>query len=572
MLVTFLDLLGILSSGLIGLLIMNSIEGEKHFLSEYIIILKDYFNLDDFEIIVTLSIITICIFILKAVTSLVLTRKIFDFLLKTEEKEISFFLENIFCGNYESLNRFNRTHLADIIVRGIPAGVSNFFGHFQIVLVEIFLILMIFVILACINLILALGMMIFFSITVYVTNLKLGPIVHSVNLELTNSRITSNSLLDKYFQLFRFFRIHNKSDFAVNKLVESISTHSYKYSHDMWLQLIPKFVIESSVLFGVLLLIIFANFFSTSLNPYSAVLIFVVSSARIIPSIMRLQASFYTLRGHQYLAEDYFKARKEFNEVKILDTNIGFASGKEKELITRNILLDVNDVTFAYNNSKLPLFENLNLSIGDHKRIAILGPSGSGKSTLADLIMGVLQPKKGSIKIFGKSPSYWQSTSNFLSYLPQETVLLNGDIIDNVAIGVSRINVDYKYLKFILSALNLDHLPMHKNFEYKDDLHELKLSGGEKQRIGIARVLYLKPSLILMDEPTSSLDYNSENMIFDLLENLLPEAKIILISHRLNSIKDFDFVIYLDEGKIITFGRKDYVVSKLQSLNLLEKN
>jgi ATP-binding cassette subfamily B protein len=98
------------------------------------------------------------------------------------------------------------------------------------------------------------------------------------------------------------------------------------------------------------------------------------------------------------------------------------------------------------------------------------------------------------------------------------------------------------------------------------------LSGGEKQRIGIARVLYLKPSLILMDEPTSSLDYNSENMIFDLLENLLPEAKIILISHRLNSIKDFDFVIYLDEGKIITFGRKDYVVSKLQSLNLLEKN
>jgi ABC-type multidrug transport system fused ATPase/permease subunit len=194
--------------------------------------------------------------------------------------------------------------------------------------------------------------------------------------------------------------------------------------------------------------------------------------------------------------------------------------------------------------------------------VAITGSSGAGKTTLVDLLLGVHTPTSGDIYISGLSPlDAFQKWPGATAYVPQETVIINGNIWENIALGFDYDPGHEKYVREALKLSNLEDyvesLPEGLFTKVGDRGH--KLSGGQRQRLGIARALFTKPKLLVLDEATSSLDAQTEADITEAIKSLKGKTTIIMIAHRLSSVRDADQVIFMINGIIESFGTFDEV-------------
>jgi ABC-type multidrug transport system fused ATPase/permease subunit len=224
----------------------------------------------------------------------------------------------------------------------------------------------------------------------------------------------------------------------------------------------------------------------------------------------------------------------------------------------------VRNVSFRYPGSPVNAIDNLSFDVHEGSVTSIVGPSGSGKSTLADLMLGILLPDAGSIILsnqsIGQSVKDWPGA---LSYVPQEVALMNGTIRENVAMGFAA--------EFVPEAKILEALEMAQLKDFALSLPEgidtligergTRLSGGQKQRLGIARALFTKPKFIILDEATSSLDGLTENDISSAIQKLRGAVTVVMIAHRLSTVKSSDQIIYLSNGRLISKGSFEQVRS-----------
>jgi ATP-binding cassette subfamily B protein len=221
------------------------------------------------------------------------------------------------------------------------------------------------------------------------------------------------------------------------------------------------------------------------------------------------------------------------------------------------------NLTFGYNKSR-PIIQNVSIEINSKETVAIVGPSGSGKSTLGRLLFRFYDAQQGSIKIDGQDirDITQESLHSSIGVVPQDTVLFNDTIYYNIAYGLdnaSRVAVekaarDAQIHDFIIS------LP--EGYDTTVGERGLKLSGGEKQRVGIARTLLKNPPILLLDEATSALDTETEREIRDSLTNASKGRSVLTIAHRLSTIADADRIIVLENGSIVEIGRHEALLSK----------
>jgi ATP-binding cassette subfamily C protein len=197
------------------------------------------------------------------------------------------------------------------------------------------------------------------------------------------------------------------------------------------------------------------------------------------------------------------------------------------------------------------------LEIAPGKQAALIGHSGAGKSTIADIILGLLEPSGGYIALDGKPPlEIVQSSPGKLAYVPQKPGMISGSIIENIALGVAKADIDEVRLSKAIDDSHLreviDALPEGLSTDLGKRRDEL--SGGQLQRIGLARALYTQPKLLIMDEATSALDANAENEINKALDDMRGEVTVVLIAHRLNTVQRSDVVFLMENGEITASG------------------
>ena len=225
--------------------------------------------------------------------------------------------------------------------------------------------------------------------------------------------------------------------------------------------------------------------------------------------------------------------------------------------------ISFENVTFGYNKSR-PIIQNVSIEINSRETIAIVGPSGSGKSTIGRLLFRFYDAQQGSIKIDGQDirDITQESLHSSIGVVPQDTVLFNDTIYYNIAYGldnasraaVEKAATDAQIHDFILS------LP--EGYDTTVGERGLKLSGGEKQRVGIARTLLKNPPILLLDEATSALDTETEREIRDALTSASEGRSVLTIAHRLSTIADADRIIVLENGSIVEIGRHEALLSK----------
>lgn len=220
--------------------------------------------------------------------------------------------------------------------------------------------------------------------------------------------------------------------------------------------------------------------------------------------------------------------------------------------------IEVKNVTFRYGNRK-PVLNNISFSIPKGKKVALVGASGSGKSTIAKLLLKYYEPETGEITIDGIDINEYKNASlrQAISYVPQGIELFSKSIYDNIR--VSKQNATLDEVKEAAKAVGAHDFIRKLPMQYYTYLEEAGngLSGGEKQRIALARAFLKKNEFYILDESTSNLDFATENIIFDMIYNKFSNKSMLIIAHRLATVKNCDQIIVMDQGKIVEVGTHD---------------
>jgi ABC-type multidrug transport system fused ATPase/permease subunit len=224
--------------------------------------------------------------------------------------------------------------------------------------------------------------------------------------------------------------------------------------------------------------------------------------------------------------------------------------------------IEIKKVTFTYPEKELPAIRDLSLSIKPGMIVAIVGPSGAGKTTLVDLLLGVLPIQQGSINISGFTPQATiQRWPGAIAYVPQDVAVGNGTIRESISMGYPvEVASDERVNEAIKIAQLRDFVrELELGLDTPTGDRGTKMSGGQRQRIGIARAMFTKPSLLVLDEATSSLDGATEANLSDAIQNMRGEVTILMIAHRLSTVRNSDLVIYLADGNLVASGTFDEV-------------
>ena len=237
--------------------------------------------------------------------------------------------------------------------------------------------------------------------------------------------------------------------------------------------------------------------------------------------------------------------------------------------------LNISNVNFKYPGEKIEAINNFRLQVSEGEFVALVGSSGAGKTTIVDLMLGVLTPQTGSITISGKPPiDSIQKWPGAVAYVPQDVTIINGSIRENIAMGFPETFEEDSRIWRILEIVDLKEFIESKveglNFQVGD--RGGHLSGGQRQRLGIARSLYTQPKLLVLDEATSALDGESEERITQAFEILKKKTTLIVIAHRLSSVRKADRIIYLDGGKVIDEGGFDELRGRNLDFDSLAKS
>jgi ABC-type multidrug transport system fused ATPase/permease subunit len=353
--------------------------------------------------------------------------------------------------------------------------------------------------------------------------------------------------LKEIFENIKIIKIHKKEDFFIKKFSQINSASSNAQFRYNLIALSPRIFFE---LFLIIIIIFFLLFFSNKdKNLIYIIALYVAGAVRLIPAISKILNSLYNIRFNLVSFNNLYSDLKVYKE-RILERCIPATVSKFNFFKSIRFV----DVKFYHDKERGYILDDFNIEIEKNKFIGIIGKTGSGKSTFVDLISGLIFPKSGEVVIDNNivlNSNNIEEWKKKIGYLPQEITLLDDTIAANIAFGIDQEKIDVNKLKKSIKDSNLsdfiENLPLQENTIVGE--RGLKISGGERQRIGLARVLYHTSDILLLDEFTSSLDYSTELNILNIISKI-PNKTKILITHREENLQFCDKVFEIKDKKI----------------------
>ena len=316
----------------------------------------------------------------------------------------------------------------------------------------------------------------------------------------------------------------------------------------------PRYVMEMLFIVGIALMSVIVFTGSNAEQGAATLGLFVAAGFRILPSMVRLFAS---VNGMRIGADSMHLVVRDLYA---LDDPEVMPDSTPPMHLNENIR--VEGVSFVYESSTRPVLEDIELEIDVGQSLAIVGSSGAGKTTLVDIILGLHPPTRGRVMVDGKDiGEHLDAWQRAIGLVPQDVFLLDESLRSNIAFGDPEDTIDDERLEEAIERAQLRDLvaSLPEGTDTFIGERGVRLSGGQRQRIGIARALYLRPQLLVLDEATSSLDSQTERHITDTIESLRGSQTMLVVAHRLSTVRRCDHLIFMRDGHIQTQGTFDEV-------------
>ena len=343
--------------------------------------------------------------------------------------------------------------------------------------------------------------------------------------------------LRQSFSSIKEIKMSKIQSFFINQLNHDTSKMAYYGVQRNVIGGLPRIIFEFLFVSLVLISIFYVNLIGISLSEVISLLaVYAVASFRIMPSLNNLSNSYQKIKfGSPALSTvfDVFDNQKEdqtYDEV------------KNTEIIKFSKEIEFKNISFSYPHEKKLILNNLNLKIKKNSTVGIIGENASGKSTFINVFCGLLSPTSGKIIIDGKELKNLNSWHNLIGYVPQQINLLDDDVKSNIALGIEKKSIDADRIKNIMELTGLKKTLNENEYVGEDGKN---ISGGQKQKISIARALYNNPEILILDEATSAMDLDAEQSFIDLVLNIRSKKTIIIVSHRMKIIDSCDNIYKL---------------------------
>lgn len=508
----------------------------------------------------TLCLFALLIFTAKTLFTVYLTKRLLVFLNSVQEKMALKMVKHLENASYGWLKTQNNQEMQFHFVEGIAFFANGVLLNIILLTSDFALLIMIFSLLFFVNKLTAVMSIIIFLSFLFAVNKILGTSVANAGKSYSEKSISARGWIEDFVSGFKEVRVFGVSSEFLDLFLSARKSLVIAAAKTSLIQTIPKVLVEMLLVGNITLLVGFL-FLTESVNEtFGIIFLFIAAATRLAPAILRIQSSFFEFRRvlSPVLVTLHFLESLILNSrdsVVPRDTEIVPIPINEK-IAPYGVHIDA--VSFSHLDSNNEAIADVSIQIGPGEIIGLAGPSGSGKTTLIDLLLGLYEPFDGKIKIDGIANSkYFGNVQSKIAYVPQSPHLPFNSLSQNIAFTTDNLSIDLGIVETIAQQSGLTE--MLERIKLTDIIPEFDkaFSGGEKQRIAIARALYRKPLFLILDEATSSLDANSERLISDVVLGFRGKITTIVVAHRLTVLRHVDKIYYLDSGKILESGTFD---------------
>jgi ATP-binding cassette subfamily C protein len=567
-----LDLLAVSLIGILGALAISGVRSATPGNRVSLVLRILHLNHQSFQSqIAFLGICAGVVFILRTILSIIFSRRIIKFLSRNSALISTELVNRLLSSSLQSIQSRSAMQSIYALTDGVNSLMIGVVGNFLNILTDTSLLFIIGIGLLIIDPVVAVSTLILFGAIAVVLYFLLQKRAHKLGNLNAKYSIESNEKLVEVLDSYREAFVRNRIPYYVNEISKLRFLASETSGELTFMPNISKYVIETSVIIGALSISAVQFLLQDSVHAVATLAIFMAGGSRIAPALLRVQ------QGALYLQSNLGMANSTLALMDRMPKEIPISRGVSKlDLVHHNFIPSISAVNLSFKYGELETFSirKLNLEIAPGAVIAIVGPSGSGKTTLVDLLLGVLKPDFGEVLISGETPEkamhLWPGA---ISYVPQEISTKNGSIRENVALGYSAKEFSDDQIYHALQRASLDKFvsELVNGLDTQVGDKGTSLSGGQRQRLGIARAFFTNPKLLILDEATSSLDGETEEQITSTISNLRESTTVILIAHRLSTVRNADCVLYINNGEIEAQGTFEFVRNQVKDFDKQSK-
>lgn len=350
--------------------------------------------------------------------------------------------------------------------------------------------------------------------------------------------------------------VTKRQNFFVGRYEASVGKHIQACIMLDMAALSPTYIIEMVCVVGLLVAIAAQmSDANASMQMIETLSIVAMATFRILPCMSAISSSLNTIRSRMPAFNAAYETIESVNRLERENKVAPLSEDDDSEItqIFKNEI-KLNEVSYKYPNTDKYILDKMDFSVKANTSVGIIGSSGAGKSTLVDVMLGLLIPEHGSITMDGENIlALGKQWNRNVGYVPQSVYLVDASIRENIAFGIPKQNINDEMVWNALEMAQLADFVRNLKDGLDTQVGErgIKFSGGQKQRVAIARALYLNPEILILDEATAALDNETEIALMESIESLLGKKTLIIIAHRLTTIRKCDFVYEMKDGKII---------------------
>ena len=563
----FLDMIGVLLFGVVAALAASAISGEETAMIGDLLTRLGLDQTDDISLAVTLAVIAGVLFVGKSAMSFLLVRRAYRFLANRQAIVSSSLASRILSRPLLDVQRRSSQETSFALVQGANAATIGVLGSAVVIASEVAVLLVLVAGLVIVDVVVAIFTFVFFSFVGWSIYRILGNWARRLGKELSATEIASIASVQNAVRTYREVTVTGRRGIYVDRF-RGLRWEAARVQADLQIMAqVSKYIFEIALIVGAGLLALSQFLTRDVIAAVAVIAVFLTAATRIMPALLRLQGAVLGVRSSSGVASPTLELAREFPEhadksVLTPEMRERVFMGVHEQYPNFRADIDLDGVTLTYPGAEQPAIVETSLTVRSGESLALVGPTGAGKSTLADIILGVLSPDSGSASISGVPPAEAsQRWPGAIAYLPQDVAVLDGTVRDNVALGLLADMVEDGLVWEALERAHLAGLVREERQGLDTVVGEngVRLSGGQRQRLGLARALYTRPRLIVLDEATSALDAETELAVSSAFNELSGDATLVIVAHRLATIRHCTSVAYVEAGALVAQGTFDEV-------------